>query len=371
MVQLARVCLGPRLTSFLQRRALATAPALSNIEGELVRRRLPLIYDYLSPQPSHLLSLSLDSLNVSTPGSSTSSEPQWRLPSITRPVPMPRGHHLIYFPPQVPSSELLPDGCDELHSPGQPYNRRMWAGGSVRFFGDGGPLLNGQRAVCVEGIREVNIKGKEGEEKIFVGIERRVATVDEHESDDAVRSRVWTQSEEEQGASMVIERRNLVFMRDRTSKEIEAAKSGADTPPRRIMKIPATAELSQTIIPSKSLLFRYSALTFNAHAIHLDRDYARNVEGYNDLLVHGPLTLTIMLSTFQKHAATLGQVVSSIEYRNLAPLLVEHKMKVCAARKSNGSTGSWDIWVEDNDGGLAAKGTIKTVPVEPDQGIVS
>ncbi|EGE04153.1 hypothetical protein TEQG_03186 [Trichophyton equinum CBS 127.97] len=353
MVQLARVCLGPRLTSFLQRRALATAPALSNIEDELVRRQLPLIYDYLSPQPSHLLSLSLDSLNVSTPGSSASSESQWRLPSITRPVPMPRGHHLIYFPPQVPSSELLPDGCDELHSPGQPYNRRMWAGGSVRFFGDGGPLLNGQRAVCVEGYA------------------RRVATVDEHESDDAVRSRVWTQSEEEQGASMVIERRNLVFMRDRTLKEIEAAKSGADTPSRRIMKIPATAELSQTIIPSKSLLFRYSALTFNAHAIHLDRDYARNVEGYNDLLVHGPLTLTIMLSTFQKHAATLGQVVSSIEYRNLAPLLVEHKMKVCAARKSNGSTGSWDIWVEDNDGGLAAKGTIKTVPFEPDQGIVS
>ncbi|DAA75448.1 TPA_exp: Uncharacterized protein A8136_1845 [Trichophyton benhamiae CBS 112371] len=243
---------------------------------------------------------------------------------------MPRGHHLIYFPPQVPSSELLPDGCDELHSPGQPYNRRMWAGGSVRFFGDGGPLLTGQRAVCVEGIREVNIKGKEGDEKIFVGIERRVATVDEHESDDAVRSRVWTQSEEEQGA------------------------------------IPATAEFSQTIIPSKSLLFRYSALTFNAHAIHLDRDYARNVEGYNDLLVHGPLTLTIMLSTFQKHAATLGQAVSSIEYRNLAPLLVEHEMKVCAARKSNGSTGSWDIWVEDNNGGLAVKGAIKTVPVESD-----
>ncbi|OAL66812.1 hypothetical protein A7C99_2206 [Trichophyton rubrum] len=335
MAQLARICLGPRLTSFLQRRALATAPALSNIEGELVRRRLPLIYDYLSPQPSHLLSLSLDSLNVSTPGSSASSESQWRLPSVTRPAPMPRGHHLIYFPPQVPSSELLPDGCDELHSPGQPYNRRMWAGGSVRFFGDGGPLLNGQRAVCVEGIREVNIKGKEGKEKIFVGIERRVAAVDEHESDDAVRSRVWTQFEEEQGV------------------------------------IPATAEFSQTIIPSKSLLFRYSALTFNAHAIHLDRDYARNIEGYNDLLVHGPLTLTIMLSTFQKHAATLGQVVSTIEYRNLAPLLVEHEMKVCAARKPNGSTGSWDIWVEDNDGGLAAKGTIKTVPVESDQGIVS
>ncbi|KAK2882598.1 hypothetical protein FQN49_000210 [Arthroderma sp. PD_2] len=363
MAQLTKACSGQRLATFLQRRSISTAPALSKLEGELVRRRLPLIYDYLSPQPSHLLNLSLNSLLTQAQDSSPAcNETQWRLPSITKPNFMPRGHHLIYFPPQVPSPELLPDGCDELHFPGQPYNRRMWAGGSVRFFGDGGPLLNGQRAVCVEGIREVNIKGKEGEEKIFVGIERRIATVDENESDDGVRERVWTRSEEEQGDSMVIERRNLVFMRDRTSEEIEAAKA-AETSPRRIMKVPTTPEFTQTIIPSKALLFRYSALTFNAHSIHLDRDYARNIEGYDDLLVHGPLTLTIMLTAFQCHAAKLGQTVSSIEYRNLAPLLVEHEMRVCAARKSNGSGNSWDIWVEGKDGGLAAKGTIRTAPV--------
>ncbi|KAF3479602.1 uncharacterized protein GIQ15_06578 [Arthroderma uncinatum] len=363
---------------------MSTAPALSQLEGELVRRRLPLIYDYLSPQPSHLLNLSLNSLLTQTQSSSPAfNEAQWRLPSITNPNFMPRCHHLIYFPPQVPSPELLPDGCDELHSPGQPFNRRMWAGGSVQFFGEGGPLLNGQRAVCVEGIREVNIKGKEGEEKIFVGIERRIATMDEHESDDGVRDRVWTQSEEDQGDSIVIERRNLVFMKDRTSDEIEASKA-TESSPRRIMKgdygstsiyyfqtanvwlvVSTNPELIQTIIPSKALLFRYSALTFNAHSIHLDRDYACNVEGYDDLLVHGPLTLTIMLTVFQSHAASLGQTVSSIEYRNLAPLLVEREMRVCAARKSNGSSGSWDIWVEGNDGGLAAKGTIRTTPVTP------
>ncbi|KAM5458493.1 hypothetical protein MaudCBS49596_000407 [Microsporum audouinii] len=360
MSQLARICSGQRLTTLLQRRTLSTAPELSKLEGELVRRRLPLIYDYLSPQPSHLLNLSLNSLLTPSQASSAATEFQWRLPSISGPTSMPRGHHLVYFPPQVPSSELLPDGCDELHSPGQPYNRRMWAGGSVRFFDDGGPLLNGQRAVCVEGIREVNVKGKEGEEKIFVGIERRVATVDEHESDDAIRNRVWTQSEEEWGDSIVIERRNLVFMKDRTPEEIEAMKA-ADLP-RKVIKVHTTPEFTQTITPSKALLFRYSALTFNAHSIHLDRDYARNVEGYSDLLVHGPLTLTIMLTAFQKHVSALGQAVSSVEYRNLAPLLVEREMKVCAAKKPNGSNGSWDIWVEDKEGGLAAKGTIKMVP---------
>lgn len=69
-----------------------------------------------------------------------------------------------------------------------------------------------------------------------------------------------------------------------------------------------------------------------------------------------------MLTAFQKHVSALGQAVSSVEYRNLAPLLVEREMKVCAAQKPNGSNGSWDIWVEGKDGGLAAKGTIRTVP---------
>jgi 3-methylfumaryl-CoA hydratase len=48
-------------------------------------------------------------------------------------------------------------------------------------------------------------------------------------------------------------------------------------------------------VPDSVLLFRYSALTFNGHRIHYDQDYARKVEGYPDLVVHGPLIATLLL----------------------------------------------------------------------------
>ncbi|KAK2749155.1 hypothetical protein FQN57_006770 [Myotisia sp. PD_48] len=354
---------------FFPRRRYSTMSFLSQLENKLTSRRLPLIHDYLSPQPSHLLNLSLSSFLTTGAQPSSADETQCRLSSISKPNRMPHGHHLVYFPPQVASPQLLPDGCDVLHSPGAPFNRRMWAGGSVEFFEESGPLLNGQRAVCVEGIRDVNIKGKEGDEKIFVGIERRIATVGEQEGDDEIRSRLWTESAEEQGDSIVIERRNLVFMRDRTAEEMEAVKVERASP-RRPSKadthyaVLLNPEFSHTLIPSRALLFRFSALTFNAHSIHLDRDYARNTEGYDDLLVHGPLSLTIMLSLFQSYVSGLNQTVSSIQYRNLAPLLVEREMKLCASRKASGDSNTWDIWIEGNTGGLAVKGTVQTHSID-------
>lgn len=134
---------------------------------------------------------------------------------------MAPGHHLVYFPPQVTLSQLLADGTDVLHTPGDPFNRRLWAGGHVRFPVSGGPLLNGSRAVCLETIRDVVVKGREGEEKVIVSIERRVGTVEEQESDQSVRERLWTEDAEDPGAAAVIETRNLVFMREKTREQLD------------------------------------------------------------------------------------------------------------------------------------------------------
>lgn len=133
---------------------------------------------------------------------------------------MPPGHHLVYFPTPVPSNELLVDGTDTLHYPGPPFNRRMWAGGSIRFCGPGGPLLNGQRAACVEGIRSVTTKGPEGsqEEKILVDVERRISNVGEEEPECNIRRRVWAEDETQIGDAVILERRHLVFMRDRNEE---------------------------------------------------------------------------------------------------------------------------------------------------------
>ncbi|KMP03483.1 hypothetical protein CIRG_03175 [Coccidioides immitis RMSCC 2394] len=344
-------------------RKYATSPLLSRLEETLIGQRLFLSYDYLSPQPSHLLRVSLaDFLPFSQSNPFAKDVKKLALPSILEPGHMPRGHHLVYFPPQLPSSQLVPDGCDVLHSPGAPFNRRMWAGGSVRFRDlNGGPLLNCQRAVCVEGVRDVRVTGKEGEEKVFVGIERRVAILGEKEKEEDITSRIWTENEEDWGDSTVIEKRNLVFMRDKIPEQLRAEKTDGNQQ-TKILRAPANPTFRHTLTPSRALLFRFSALTFNAHSIHLDRDYARNTEGYEDLLVHGPLTLTLMLTLLQDHLSESRQAISAIEYRNLAPILVEQPLTVCAKPKEPACRSLWDVWIERNDGGLAVKGTIQTKP---------
>ena len=95
--------------------------------------------------------------------------------------------------------------------------------------------MNGQRAVCLEGVRDVRITGREGEEKVFVGIERRVAIAEEKEDEEQLKARIWTKTEEEWGDASVIEKRNLVFMRDKTPEELTAEKTSG-SPQRRFVR---------------------------------------------------------------------------------------------------------------------------------------
>jgi hydroxyacyl-ACP dehydratase HTD2-like protein with hotdog domain len=118
---------------------------------------------------------------------------------------------------------------------------------------------------------------------------------------------------------------------------------------------PHAADFSVTLTPSQSLLFRFSALTFNAHAIHLDPQYCREVEGYRNLLVHGPLTLVLMLSVLRSQLAT-GEKVKSFDYRNLAPLYANEDLKVCV-RKDRTRENKYEVWVEGREGGYAVKGS--------------
>ncbi|KAJ5179617.1 hypothetical protein N7492_002827 [Penicillium capsulatum] len=323
------------------------------LRHELPARRLPFSYDYLHPQPSHLLTLTLHDL---LPQSLDAYDARSALPSIANPSPLPIGHHLIYFPPQVSLSQLLPDGTDVLHTPGEPFNRRLWAGGNVRFSGNG-PFLDGSRAVCIESIRNVAVKGREGDEKVIVTIERRVGTVPEGEETPRTWDRIWQRDEALQGDSSVIENRDLIFMRSKTAAQIQTDKEHFDDP-ARVVKAPPDPTFRHSILPTKPLLFRFSALTFNAHGIHLDKSYTQNNEGYRNLLVHGPLTLTLLLTVLQRHLSSLNLRIGSIEYKNLAPLFVEEQLTICGKPKN--ASGAWDVWIEGPDGGLAVRGTAQT-----------
>ena len=73
------------------------------------------------------------------------------------------------------------------------------------------------------------------------------------------------------------------------------------------------------------MLFRYSALTFNGHRIHYDETYARNVEGYDGLVVHGPLVAQMLMLFAQHHLGGLTE----FQYRATAPLLHNETATLC------------------------------------------
>ena len=266
---------------------------------------------------------------------------------------------------------MLPDGTNPDQSPGEPFVRRMWAGGRVLYNQDNPFLLDGTRGVCAEFIRSVTIKGKEGDEKLFVAIERRLAKAAADETDrlaaaatdtqarsdlhHRVRQRLWRNDSDDFGECSIIEARNIVFMRARSKEQAQAdARKGAG----KILKPQHTPDWTHTITPDPKLLFRFSALTFNAHAIHLDPEYSRDVEGHRNLLFHGPLSYVFMISLLQQQLQQKGnEVVKSIEYRNLAPLYCHEPVTFCGTQTGD---HKWEIWTQTPEGGIAVKGTVVT-----------
>jgi 3-methylfumaryl-CoA hydratase len=87
------------------------------------------------------------------------------------------------------------------------------------------------------------------------------------------------------------------------------------------------AEYVKTIVPDETLLFQYSALGFNSHRIHIDRDHARQVEGFPDLVVNGGLA-TLLLTEFLRR--DLGVVPASLKVRHLAPLFCNRPVTLAA-----------------------------------------
>jgi hydroxyacyl-ACP dehydratase HTD2-like protein with hotdog domain len=118
------------------------------------------------------------------------------------------------------------------------------------------------------------------------------------------------------------------------------------------------AAFSHTLIPTPALLFRFSALTFNAHAIHLDPSYCREVEAHRNLLVHGPLSLLLLMTMLRARIAEQGPdtTIKSFQYRNIAPIYANEAMKLCG-RESSTNQNEVELWVENSEGVQAVRGT--------------
>jgi 3-methylfumaryl-CoA hydratase len=98
------------------------------------------------------------------------------------------------------------------------------------------------------------------------------------------------------------------------------------------------------------LLFRYSALTFNGHRIHYDRDYVTKVEGYPGLIVHGPLQAALLI---EMAAKLRGKAPATFVYRGLQPLFDGREFSVNASDISTGL----DLWTANVRGEPTMRGT--------------
>jgi hydroxyacyl-ACP dehydratase HTD2-like protein with hotdog domain len=165
-------------------------------------------------------------------------------------VVIPLGHHLLWFNTSMPADQLLPDGTDPLQSPGDPWVRRMWAGGHLELRPEAyhdierGFTLNSEM-LCAERIQDVQLRGIGDTAKIFVTIERRFAQNDTlHANLPPLRAKYGRRAKEanpqwhfrEQllnevwGDAILKEERNLVFLKEKTSTEVDAIKAGQMTP---------------------------------------------------------------------------------------------------------------------------------------------
>ncbi|OZG72802.1 acyl-CoA dehydrogenase [Hahella sp. CCB-MM4] len=195
--------------------------------------------------------------------------------------------HWIFFNPVHRHSELAVDGHAKKGGFLPPIDlpRRMWAGGRFRFIS---PISIGDRVKRTSTIRQVIEKeGKTGS-LAFVTVEHDITS--------------------ENGGHWV-EEHDIVY---------REAPDAAWTPPSSPVPDQSPADWSETITPDPVLLFRYSALTFNGHRIHYDREYCQQQEGYPGLIFHGPLTATLLMESLRKHHPDLR--VSQFRFRALNPL---------------------------------------------------
>jgi len=138
------------------------------------------------------------------------------------------------------------------------------------------------------------------------------------------------------------ERQDIVY-RDMTSAPASAPAKASAPPP--------VAKHREAHMADPVLRFRYSALTFNGHRIHYDRDYVTKVEGYPGLIFHGPLQAAFIVELAAKLHG--GKPPKKFSYRGLQPLFEGSEFSVNA----NDNDAGMELWTANSAGQPTMKGT--------------
>ncbi|MEM9331768.1 MAG: MaoC family dehydratase N-terminal domain-containing protein [Pseudomonadota bacterium] len=227
-------------------------------------------------------------------------------------APLPGLWHWCWFTDALPASELGRDGHSKKGGflPPVPLPRRMWAGGQIEFLR---PIEIG--VACTKRSTIVDVQEKQGRSGslCIVTVKHELSVFDE---------------------LCLVEHQNLVYRED----------PKGDGPTASPPLPPANPMVSRTIVPDPILMFRYSALTFNGHRIHYDVDYARDVEGYRDLVFHAPLSATLLHALATEMAD--GNAISRFSYRATSPVFCNEDLKFCGRIE----TDKIVVWTENSEG---------------------
>lgn len=234
---------------------------------------------------------------------------------------LPEFWHWIYFMHPVRRSRLGEDG-HELRGDFMPpveLPRRMWAGGRVRFFR---PIIIGATIDRTSEIISIDQKhGRSGP---------LVLTTVRHIIGDG-------------GGPCVEEEQDIVYC--------EIPKS--DQAPHQQATLPTNVQWRETFLPDVVTLFRYSALMFNAHRIHFDYPFTTDVEGYRGLLVHGPLTATLLLEAAKRN---VQRELATFRYRGLAPLFNDELITLAGSNAEQ--KNETELWAAGPSGVVAMQGAV-------------
>lgn len=220
------------------------------------------------------------------------------VPDLEHGAGLPITWHWLYLLERPAQADLGPDGHpvrNTIPAPPGPRRRRMWAGGQV---------LSRAALRCGEPATR----------------RTRVLATTEKEGRTGRLTFVTVGHQIEQGGVVVVEERQDIVYRD--------AVNGPAQEDRIAEPHPAAPD-EWEIEVSPTLLFRFSALTYNAHRIHYDRDYARNVEGYPGLVTHGPLQALVMAEAGRARGIVPAPT-AAFDYRLISPLF-DHQGMVSRA----------------------------------------
>lgn len=249
------------------------------------------------------------------------------------PAPLP-GIHWVLNLPEAATAQLGEDGHPRRDIAGSflpPIDlpRRMWAASEVEFIA---PIPFGATATRTSTIADIAEKNGGSGRLAFVTLDHAVeadgvAAVREkqtlvyREANSPSRLARSAVCDSREGSGVVLSS-DSVANRATPPPASPASGRGAEWPHHRIFT------------PSETLLFRFSALTFNTHRIHYDLPYARDVEGYKALVVHGPLTATLLLNW----ATDLFGPIRRFSFRAASPAFAGEELTLVARQEADGIT---------------------------------